>query len=279
MQPKLGIIAGGGNLPQKIIDVCQACGRAYYVIGIEGYALPDVLEGTPHSWVNIAKAGSGFRILKKEQVGEVVMIGDVKVPSLIKAWPDYRTLKIFGRNALRSLFNLTGDNSLLMLLASEFEKEGIKVIGIHDILDNLLAAEGLLGAISVPDEFLSDIRFGITAALDLGLRDAGQAVIVKSGLVIIEEGKDGTAQMIKDSRNATPNGSGGVLVKIKKPKQDRRMDLPTIGVMTVLDVSEAGLSGIIIQAGETIIIDLETVISVANEKGIFIKALDLNPRY
>jgi DUF1009 family protein len=276
MQPKLGIIAGGGDLPERIIDACQVSGREYFVVGIDGHASPEVLDGIPHSLVSISRAGSGFKILKQEKVAEVVMIGDVKVPSLTKTWPDYRTFKIFGKIALKSLFGFNGDNSLLMSLANEFEKEGIKVIGAHEILEDLLAPEGLLGAVAVPEKFFSDINFGVAAALDLGRRDVGQAIIINSGLVIIEEGKAGTGQMIKDSQSTTPDGRGGLLIKLKKPGQDRRMDLPTIGVMTVIEANKAGLVGIIVQAGETLIVDLESVISVANQKGIFIKALDLD---
>jgi DUF1009 family protein len=276
MQPKLGIIAGGGDLPERIIDACQVSGREYFVVGIDGHASPEVLDGIPHSLVSISRAGSGFKILKQEKVAEVVMIGDVKVPSLTKTWPDYRTFKFFGKIALKSLFGFNGDNSLLMSLANEFEKEGIKVIGAHEILEDLLAPEGLLGAVAVPEKFFSDINFGVAAALDLGRRDVGQAIIINSGLVIIEEGKAGTGQMIKDSQSTTPDGRGGLLIKLKKPGQDRRMDLPTIGVMTVIEANKAGLVGIIVQAGETLIVDLESVISVANQKGIFIKALDLD---
>ena len=276
MQPKLGIIAGGGDLPERIIKACQVSGREYFVVGIDGYASPEVLDGIPHSLVSISRAGSGFKILKQEKVAEVVMIGDVKVPSLTKTWPDYRTFKFFGKIALKSLFGFNGDNSLLMSLANEFEKEGIKVIGAHEILEDLLAPEGLLGAVAVPEKFFSDINFGVAAALDLGRRDVGQAVIINSGLVIIEEGKAGTGQMIKDSQSTTPDGRGGLLIKLKKPGQDRRMDLPTIGVMTVIEANQAGLVGIIVQAGETIIVDLESVVSIANQKGIFIKALDLD---
>ena len=276
MQPKLGIIAGGGHLPKKIIDACQVSGREYFVLGINGHVLPGSLDGTPHSLVNITKSGLGFKILKQEKVAEVVMIGDVQVPSVFRSWPDFRTLKLLGKNTFKSLIGPNGDNSLLTLLANEFEKEGIKVIGAHDILENLLAPEGLLGAVTIPENLLSDIDFGIAAALDLGERDVGQAVIVNSGLVIIEEGKSGTGQMIKDSRRRFPDGRGGVVIKLKKPGQDRRMDLPTIGVATVIEANEAELAGIIIQAGETIIVDLASVISVANHRGIFIKALDLS---
>ena len=203
------------------------------------------------------------------------MIGDVKLPSLLEIVPDYRSIKFFTKVALRSLFKFVGDNSLLTAVAAEMEKEGFVVIGIDDIIEDLLAPEGLLGSVEIAKEFFSDIDFGVRAALSLGRRDLGQAVIVKSGKVIIEEGINGTAQMIKDSLNLTPRGVGGLLVKLKKPGQDRRMDLPTIGVNTVLEASEAGLSGIIIQAGETIIIDREKVISTANKKGIFVNALVL----
>jgi UDP-2,3-diacylglucosamine hydrolase len=275
MQPKLGIIAGGGDLPRRIIDVCQGSGRAFYVIGIEGHASSDSLADTPHSWIRIGTAGSGFGILKDAQVKEIVMIGDVKVPSLIEMRPDFRTAKFFIKIAIKSLFNFVGDNSLLTAAAEELEKEGFKIIGVDEVLDDLLAPEGELGAVAVEDTFSADIEMGVSAALRLGERDAGQAVIVKSGQIIIEEDKDGTAAMIQRSRELVPNGEGGVLIKLKKPGQDRRMDLPTIGVNTVEQASEAGLAGIIIQAGETIVVDLKAVSSAANDRGIFVKALVL----
>ena len=161
----------------------------------------------------------------------------------------------------------------------ELEKIGINIIGIHEILDNLLAPEGLLGTVKVPNSALSDIKLGVASALEHGARDLGQAVIVKSGKIIIKEGKHGTTQMICDSQKTIPNGENGVLVKLKKPNQDRRMDMPTIGPNTILEASKVGLSGVIIQAGETIIVDLENVISVANENGIFVKAINLDQGY
>jgi hypothetical protein len=276
MQPKLGIIVGGGSLPPKIIEACQASGRSFFVIGIEGFASQKVLEGVPHCWVSISKAGTGFRVLKEEQVNEVVMIGNVQIPSLIQAWPDFHTLIFFTKIAFRSLFNFVGDNGILVSFTRELEKRGIKIIGVQEILENLLAPRGLLGSVPVPKELLSDINLGVESAFDLGKRDLGQAVIVKAGIVIIKEGKNGTRQMIQDSQKIISIGRGGILVKLKKPGQDRRLDMPTIGPNTINEASKAGLSGIIIQANETIVIDIEKVIKIANENGIFIKALDLN---
>ena len=276
MQPKLGIIAGGGRLPHKVVEACQASGRAYYVIGIKGHASPLMLKGIPHCWVSIAKAQIGFKALKEEQVKEIVLIGDVQIPSLIKEWPDFRTLSFFTKVVLSSLLNFVGDNGLLVARAKELEKSGMKVVGVHEILEDLLVPSGVLGSIDVPEKFFPDINLGVASAFDLGRRDLGQAVIVKSGVVIIEEGKNGTTQMIKDSQKVIPNSRGGVLVKLKKPGQDRRLDMPTIGPNTIKEATKAGLSGIIIQAGETIVIDLNHVISTANENGIFIKALDLD---
>jgi lipid-A-disaccharide synthase len=275
MQPKLGIIAGGGNLPRRIINLCQDSGRPYYVIAIRGHASPDSLHGSPHSWIPIGKAGSAFNILKSEQVKEIVMIGDVKVPGLFELRPDIRTARFFLKIAIKSLVNFVGDNSLLSAAASELEKEGFEVIGVDTVLSDLLAPEGVLGAVGVAETFYADIEVGVSAALRLGKRDVGQAVIVKSGKVIIEEDKSGTAKMIKRSSGSSFASEGGLLVKLKKPGQDRRMDLPTIGISTVHQAGEVGLAGIVIEAGETIIVDLEGVISAANEKGIFIKAVNL----
>ena len=276
MQPKLGIIAGGGHLPRRIIDVCRASERAYYVIGIEGHAIAEDIQDTPHSWIRIGSSGTGINILKNELVKEIVMIGDVKVPSFKNMRPDFRTAFFFAKIAVKSIFSFVGDNGLLSAAARELEKEGLKVIGVDQILEDLLVPEGVLGSVGVSDAFEADIKFGISAAHQLGERDAGQAVIVKSGAVIIEEDQSGTAEMIKRSQSTSPSGVGGILIKLKKPGQDRRMDLPSIGVGTVLQAKEAGLAGIILQAGETIVIDIGAVRAAADEHNIFIQALRLD---
>ena len=270
MQPKLGIIAGGGSLPQRIIDICRASGREFYVIAIEGHALPQQLVDTPHSWIRIGAAGSGLNILKQQNVKELVMIGDVKMPSLKDLRPDLRTAKFFAKLGVQAL----GDNSLLSAAAAELEAEGFRVVGVDEILSDLLAPEGMLGSVSAA-EFAEDIILGINAARDLGRRDVGQAVIANSGQVIVEEDSAGTADMINRSRECSPNGEGGILVKIKKPGQDRRMDLPTIGADTVEQARQAGLKGIVIQADESIVVDLEEVVKAANSAGIFIEAVRL----
>ena len=117
---------------------------------------------------------------------------------------------------------------------------------------------------------------GINAAKKLGEQDIGQAVIVKAGHVIVEENETGTAEMVKRSMKVNPDGTGGLLIKLKKPGQDRRMDLPTIGVNTVEQAQDAGLRGIIVQAEQSLIIDLDAVISAADEAGIFVQAIRLD---
>jgi hypothetical protein len=200
------------------------------------------------------------------------MIGDIKLPSLKEMRPDFRTAKFFAKIGAKSL----GDNSLLSAAAEELEKEGFKVIGVDDLLDNLLAPEGVLGHVPVSDIFAEDIELGINAAKKLGEQDIGQAVIVKAGHVIAEENETGTAEMVKRSMKVNPDGTGGLLIKLKKPGQDRRMDLPTIGVNTVEQAQDAGLKGIIVQAEQSLIIDLDAVISAADEAGIFVQAIRLD---
>jgi hypothetical protein len=199
------------------------------------------------------------------------MIGDVKLPTMRELRPDFITAMFFAKIGMKAL----GDNSLLSAAAKDLEKEGFKVIGVDAILNNLLAPEGLLGSVGVPEEAAADIKIGIKAALELGQRDVGQAVIVKAGLVIVEEDQAGTADMIKRSQETTPVGEGGVLIKLKKPGQDRRIDLPTIGRNTILQAKEAGLKGIVVQAQETLIVDLDAVITTANEADIFLKSVHL----
>jgi DUF1009 family protein len=258
--PKLGIIAGGGALPGLLVFACQASGRPHYVLGLTGFADNAALPHPADSWIKIGEAGKAFDALRGAGVAEVVMAGAVQRPKFSELKTDLRGAAMLARIAGRAAL---GDDSLLSAVVSEIEAEGFKVVGADSILFDLLAPKGVLGR-HVPDENArADIETGFAAAKALGKADVGQAVVAQGGAVIASEGPDGTDAMLG-------RVTGGVLVKVKKPQQERRVDLPTVGPATIRNAVAAGLSGIAVEAGHSFILERSRLIAMADDAGLFV---------
>lgn len=264
---KLGIVAGSGSLPTALIKECQQQKRPFCVIALKGHANPELLPAdVPIKWIRLGAVGQGFAEMKKQKVTDIILIGGVRRPSLKELCPDLRGLRFFSKIGMKAL----GDDKLLRSVISEIENEGFNVIGIDDIMPSLLAPKGLLGKAKPSETDNVDIAHGIKVAKLLGQADVGQAVIVQQGLVLSVEGIEGTARLIKRTKELKRKGDGGVLVKVSKPNQERRVDLPTIGTQTVRDIKEAGFKGIAVEAESVLIADCEQTIRLADKLGIFI---------
>jgi lipid-A-disaccharide synthase len=190
----------------------------------------------------------------------------VKRPKLADLRPDPRAAQFLARIAAKAL----GDDGLLAAVVAEVEREGFHVVGADAILADLLAPLGPLGAHRPDDAALADIAVGVAAAAELGRRDIGQAVVVQHREVLGEEDAAGTDALLARCAARLKPGGGGVLVKVKKPQQERRVDLPTIGVETVGNAAAAGLRGIAIEAGQSLIIDRAAVVAAADAAGLFV---------
>lgn len=273
MTKKLGIIAGGGAIPRDLIDFCRNNKRNYFVIAIEGNADKELIDDTiPHIWIRIGQAGTGFKKLAEEKVEEVVMVGTIQRPTIKDLVPDMRTAAFFAKIGMKSL----GDDGILRALVKEIEKEGMTVRGIHEVLPELLIKKGILGKIKPSKQARADIRRAVEVAIELGKLDVGQAVIVQQGLVLGIEGIEGTAELIRRCGDYKRKGDGGVLVKVRKPQQDMRVDLPTIGDRTVQAAYDSGLCGIALHAGNGLIVNEKETIKLADKLGIFVMGLDIN---
>ncbi len=273
MHKKLGIIAGGGAIPRDLIHFCKENKRDYFVIAIEGNADRDLIDETiPHAWIRIGQAGTGFKKLAEEKVEEVVMIGTIKRPTLKDLVPDMRTTAFFAKVGMKSL----GDDGILRALVKEIESEGMVVRGIHEVLPELLIKKGVLGKVKPSKQAKEDIRRAVEVATELGRLDVGQAVIVQQGLVLGVEGIEGTGELIRRCGEYKRKGEGGVLVKVRKPQQDMRVDLPTIGDKTVQAAYDSGLSGICLHSGNGLIVNEKETIKLADKLGIFVLGLDVD---
>ena len=268
---KLGILAGGGDLPARVIDACRSAGREFFVIALEGQADAATVEAVPHAWVPLGAAGKTIELLHQAGVNEVVMAGGVRRPSLKTLRPDLRAAKILARVGTR----VGGDDALLKGITAELEGEGFRVIGPDHILDDLLADTGVYGAVEPDAAARGDIGRGVEVVRGLGHLDIGQAAVVQHGVVLGVEAIEGTDALIARCRTLHGDGPGGVLVKISKPGQERRVDLPTIGVATVEAAAAAGLRGIAVEAGGALVVDREATVAAADRAGLFVVGIDV----
>lgn len=270
---KLGIIAGGGSIPALLVRHCQEQGRDFFVLAIEGNADKSFFNGDiPHQWIRIGQAGTGFKRLAEEKVQDVVMIGTIRRPSFFDLVPDLRTTAFFAKIGTKAL----GDDGILRALVKEIESEGMAVKGVHEVMPDILVKSGVLGKHKPDKQALADIERGIEVAAELGRLDVGQAVVVQQGLVLGVEGIEGTDELIRRCGEYRRKGVGGVLVKLRKPQQDMRIDLPTIGTRTIERAHETGLRGVAVHAGNGLIVDEAEVIKLADKYGLFV--IGVTPR-
>ncbi|NVK18119.1 MAG: UDP-2,3-diacylglucosamine diphosphatase LpxI [Methylocystaceae bacterium] len=269
MAEKIGLLAGRGDLPKRIIDQCVKEGRPFHIIAFKDQTDPELVKNHPHTWVRLGAAGKTIAILKEQQALTLLMAGRIQRPSMLSIRPDTWGLKFLAKTGAGAF----GDDGLLSHIIDALEKEGFKVIGAHDILDDLLAPAGILGTVEPDLQAQQDMEKGIKIAHEIGALDIGQAVVIQAGLVLAVEAIEGTDKMLERCKFVAREGLGGVLIKAKKPKQEKRADLPTIGIDTVENVKSAGLRGIAVEANGSIIVDRDRVIDRANELGLFVVGL------
>jgi UDP-2,3-diacylglucosamine hydrolase len=270
MAGRLGILAGAGDLPRRIIEACRAAERDFFVLAFKGEADPAMLADVPHATIRLGAAGEGFRLLHEAGVEDLVLAGGIRRPSVLSLRPDWRAAKFFARIGYRAL----GDNGLLAAVIEEIEGEGFKVVGVDSILAGDLAPRGIFGRIAPDAQAEADIAHGLVIARTLGALDIGQSVVVQQGLVLGVEAIEGTDALLARCRDLGREGPGGVLIKIAKPGQERRADLPTIGVRTVQACRAAGLRGIAVAAGSTIVIDRAGIVAAADAAALFVVGVE-----
>ena len=271
MSEPLGVVAGGGSLPVRVVQAAAAMGRPIYVVVLEGHGDPAAYAGHPHVTLRWGLAAQMLAWLKQHGVREVVLAGNVARPSLLSLRPDAASLKLLGRIG-RSAFN--GDDSILRAVMKVLAEEGFEVVGAQALLSGLLPQAALLAGPMPDDIARADIARGIAVCNALGAVDVGQAVVVQQGLVLGVEAIEGTDALIGRTGALKREGPAPILVKSPKPAQSLLADLPTIGPQTVASAHTAGLRGLAFQAGGTILLDRDATIAAAEAAGIFLLAFD-----
>lgn len=272
---KLGLIAGAGGLPLEIVRACAAADRLLFVVRLKGLADPALAEQNGVD-AGLAELGKMFKALKRAGCDAVCLAGGVPRPDFSALRPDLRGLAALP-GAVKAARQ--GDDALLRFIMAEFEREGFRVEGAHEVVAGLTLGQGALGRHTPSATDQDDIVAAMRAARAIGRLDIGQAVVVARGVVLAVEAQEGTDAMLSRCAHlpaalrGAPGALAGVLAKAPKPIQDRRVDLPTIGEATVLAAARAGLAGIVGEAGALLVVDREAVVRTADELGLFIVGL------
>ncbi len=277
---KLGIIAGGGELPLKLAAVCQETARPYVIGALSSWA-DDAISVHPHQWFALGEVGGLTKFFQSENVEEVVIVGNVQRPDFNALKIDWAGVKHIPKVIMAAR---KGDDALMRWLVEVIEDVGFTVVGAHDVLSALLIVSGALGSLSPDEEARADIDRAREVVRAIGALDIGQAAVVARGLVLAVEAAEGTDAMLarvagfREEIRGSDALRAGVLVKFPKPTQERRIDLPTIGLKTLRGAAKAGLKGIAVAAGAALVIDRTEVARLADELGLFVVGIDEDKR-
>jgi DUF1009 family protein len=269
----IALICGGGSLPFALARTLEGRGRHVLLLALRHWADPAAVVRHRHHWVSVGQLGHMMRFARAEGIRDLVLIGTLVRPSLMRLRFDWITLRALPR-LMRSFRG--GDDHLLSGIARIFEDHGFRLRGAHDVVPDILIPEGLLGRRAPSAGDRQDIARALALLFAIGPYDVGQAAVVADARVLAIEAAEGTDGLL--DRVAEMRASGrlrgpeerGVLVKAPKPGQDRRFDLPTIGPRTIEGVARAGLAGVAVVAGETIVAEPDRVAKLADELDVFV---------
>jgi DUF1009 family protein len=269
------LLAGGGRFPIVFAEKAKSLGLSVVCVGVSYEASPELKElADSFYWAGVARVGRMIRCFRKEGVRQVVMAGKVHKSVMYMPWrflrllPDWRSFRIWYRHKRRD----NKDDSLLLSLIAEFARDGIAFASALDLCPELLVKPGVLTRRPPTAKEEKDIAFGWDLAREMGRLDVGQSVAVKERAVLAVEAIEGTDQAIRRAGQLCRAG-GFTVVKVAKPQQDMRFDVPTVGCSTVETLHHSGGRVLAIEAGRTIVIDLEQTVALADRHGISIVAL------
>lgn len=272
----IGLIAGGGVLPFAVADSLLARGIKPVFFALKGVCDPEKVSQFRHHWIAVGQIGKVVRLLRAENCRDLVFIGTLVRPALSEIRLDWRTVRAMGQvlAAFRG-----GDDHLLSGIGRILERDGFRMVGIKDIAPDLLMPAGCLTR-KMPDRSATaDIAKGLDVLRALSPFDIGQAVVVIDGHVVGVEGIEGTdallariAQLRSEGR-IRAKAACGVLVKAPKNGQDLRYDLPTLGPRTIENAAAAGLAGMAVVAGNTLVAEPQALVGAADASSLFVVGL------
>jgi hypothetical protein len=267
MAQKLGLIAGNGRFPFLVLDAARAMGHEVVVIAIKEEASKEIEEAAARSpradvhWVSIGQLGTFLQILKDNHITRAVMAGQVKHIKIFGGFvPDLTAMSLIGR--------LKGMNTdaLIGAVADLMRERGVELVNSATFLDPMLAREGQLSDRAPTEAERKDLEFGYRMADAIAGLDIGQTIAVKHQAVVAVEAMEGTDETI--ARAGHLAGPGVVIVKVAKPGQDMRFDVPVVGLATIQAMRRAGATLLSLDAGQALMFDRATMLASADEAGI-----------
>jgi DUF1009 family protein len=266
---KLGLIAGNGRFPFLVLEAARAAGHDVTIIALEGEAFPDLAAAAARApaaglhWISIGQLGTCIGLLKKAGVSQAVMAGQVKHTKLFTdIRPDLTALSLITKLKSRNT------DAIISAVADVLKDHGVTLLDSTAFLAPLLAREGLLTGRGPTADEQADLEFGYSIADAIAGLDIGQTIAVKAAAVVAVEAMEGTDAVI--ARAGQLAGSGVRIVKVAKPKQDMRFDVPVVGVSTIEAMKAAGATLLSVDAGKTLMIDGEAIFKAADEAEIAI---------
>jgi hypothetical protein len=268
----LGIIAGGGELPLAIAQSVRESGRDVFILALTGSA-DAAMEAYPHEFVSLGEVGKALKLLRAHNCCEVLLAGKLARPKFSEIKLDAKAMLVAPRIIAASF---KGDDALLRSVVDIFEREGLRAVGAAEAAPGLLAPPGVMGRVSPNAENRDDIEQAFKIVRAIGALDIGQAAVVCGGLALAIEAAEGTDATVArvgtlpEHLRGTPESRRGVLAKAPKPVQDRKTDLPVIGITTVQKAAAVGLAGIAVETGGALILNRKAVIAEADRLGLFL---------
>jgi DUF1009 family protein len=269
---RVALICGGGAFPLVAARAARKRGLEVFILGLKGMARAEI-EEFPHVWLGIGQLGAALKEISARDICEICFIGGLGRPEFADLKLDWGAIK-----RLPDIFRLFngGDDHALKGVIRLFEHEGLRVIGVHDLAPELLAAEGAMNALPFPKDFAEDLAFGHDCLTALSAYDCGQALVLAKRRIIAIEAAEGTDAMLsrvaelREKGRWQAKGPAGLLVKAPKKGQDLRVDLPAMGPETVASAAKAGLAGIAVEAGRVLVLDRADVSAEAEKAGLFL---------
>lgn len=264
----LGLVAGGGQFPLLCAKAARRQGRGIVAVAHKGETDPLLSEEVDQiEWVYLGQLGKLIKTLKKAGASEAIFAGSITKTRIFKdVRPDLRAINLWRRLGNRL------DDGILRSIAAELEQEGIQILPSTVLLKELLLPSGVLTRCEPSESQWEDIDFGWKLAREIGRLDIGQCLVVKDRAVLAVEAIEGTDQTIR--RGGQLGGPGAVVIKVCKPTQDTRFDLPSVGVGTIEQMIRVKASVLAVEAGRTLFFDRDSTVDLANRSSIAIVGID-----
>lgn len=266
---RLGLVAGSGDLPISILKECEKSNIKPFVIVLKDFAKESDYKEYNHRLLKFGDVGKAISFFRKNKVKYIVFAGAVKKPDLKTIWPDLKGFFLLMQLLKCKIF---GDDTILQTAIKFLEKEGFEILPVDKIVKDIKISHGIAGIIPLPNEdYMTDIELGVKVLRQIGDLDIGQSIVIQNGIVMGIECIEGTEKLIERCGHLKyTTGRKPILVKIKKTKQTRKIDLPAIGEDTITQLKQAGFAGVAIDYENGLVINRQATINLANKNKIFV---------